>query len=176
MEWERQNKAIYEPMMQRVEENRFRCENASARYVLLHTLSHLLIRSLAKLCGYQAASLKERIYATYPEGMPMAGILIYTASSDSDGSLGGLVAQAEPMHMQENLDALLDEAEWCSGDPLCMTSTNQNAQGLLGLNYAACHQCALLPETSCTMRNLLLDRAALIGRSEDGTVGFFRHG
>ena len=174
--WEIQNKAIYEPMMKRVEENRFRCENASARYVLLHTLSHLLIRSLAKLCGYQAASLKERIYATYPEGMPMAGILIYTASSDSDGSLGGLVAQAEPMHMQENLDALLDEAEWCSGDPLCMTSTNENAQGLYGLNYAACHQCALLPETSCTMRNLLLDRAALIGRSEDGTVGFFRHG
>ena len=106
----------------------------------------------------------------------MAGILIYTASSDSDGSLGGLVAQAEPMHMLENLDALLDEAEWCSGDPLCMTSTNENAQGLYGLNYAACHQCALLPETSCTMRNLLLDRAALIGRREDGTIGYFRHG
>lgn len=174
--WEARNAAIYQPMMKRVVENRFRCENASARYVLLHTLSHLLIRTLAKLCGYQAASLKERIYATYPNGMPMAGILIYTAASDSDGSLGGLVAQAEPMHMAENLDALLDEAEWCSGDPLCMSSTDQNAQGLYGLNYAACHQCALLPETSCAMRNLLLDRAALVGRSEDETVGFFRQG
>ena len=55
----------------------------------------------------------------------------------------------------------------------CMTSTGINGQGLYGLNYAACHQCALLPETSCAMRNLLLDRAALIGRTEDGTVGFF---
>ena len=104
----------------------------------------------------------------------MAGILIYTASSDAEGSLGGLVAQAEPEHMEENIDALLDEAEWCSGDPLCMTSTGVNAQGLFGLNYAACHQCTLLPETSCTMRNLLLDRAALIGRADDNTVGFFR--
>ena len=104
----------------------------------------------------------------------MAGILIYTASSDAEGSLGGLVAQAEPEHMEENIDALLDEAEWCSGDPLCMTSTGANAQGLFGLNYAACHQCTLLPESSCTMRNLLLDRAALIGRADDNTIGFFR--
>lgn len=73
----------------------------------------------------------------------------------------------------EDIDDLLDEAEWCSGDPLCMTSTGINGQGLYGLNYAACHQCTLLPETSCAMRNLLLDRAALIGRTEDGTVGFF---
>mgnify|MGYP006932207548 FL=1 len=104
----------------------------------------------------------------------MAGILIYTASSDAEGSLGGLVAQAEPEHIQENIDALLDEAEWCSGDPLCMSSIGANAQGLFGLNYAACHQCTLLPETSCAMRNLLLDRAALIGREDDNTVGFFR--
>ena len=103
----------------------------------------------------------------------MAGILIYTASSDSEGSLGGLVAQAEPEHMEENILALLDDAEWCSGDPLCMTSTGANGQGLYGLNYAACHQCTLLPETSCTMRNLLLDRAALIGREDDHTEGFF---
>ena len=172
--WEKQNEHIYQPMMERVKENHFRCENASARYVLLHTLSHLLIRSLAKMCGYQASSLKERIYSTYFEGAPMAGILIYTASSDAEGSLGGLVAQAEAEHIEENIDALLDEAEWCSGDPLCMASTDKNGQGLYGLNYAACHQCALLPETSCCIRNLLLDRAALIGRSDDGTKGYFR--
>lgn len=172
--WEKQNEHIYQPMMERVKENHFHCENASARYVLLHTLSHLLIRSLAKMCGYQASSLKERIYSTYSEGAPMAGILIYTASSDAEGSLGGLVAQAEAEHIEENIDALLDEAEWCSGDPLCMASTAKNGQGLYGLNYAACHQCALLPETSCCIRNLLLDRAALIGRSDDGTKGYFR--
>ena len=97
----------------------------------------------------------------------------HTASSDVEGSLGGLVAQAKSEHLEKIIDDLLDEAEWCSGDPLCMTSTGINGQGLYGLNYAACHQCTLLPETSCAMRNLLLDRAALIGRTEDGTVGFF---
>lgn len=173
-DWEKKNAVVYQPMMASVAENHFHCENASPRYVLLHTLSHLLIRSLAKQCGYQASSLKERIYSTYDGGEKMAGILIYTASSDAEGSLGGLVAQSEPEHMTENLDALLNEAEWCSGDPLCMTSTGVNGQGLFGLNYAACHQCTLLPETSCTMRNLLLDRAALIGREDDGTIGFFR--
>lgn len=173
-EWEKKNEQVYRPMMGRVKENHFHCENASARYVLLHTISHLLIRSLERMCGYQASALKERIYSTYTDGVEMAGILIYTASSDSEGSLGGLVAQAAPEHMEENLDALLNEAEWCSGDPLCMTSTGAHAQGLYGLNYAACHQCTLLPETSCTMRNLLLDRGALIGRMEDRTVGFFR--
>lgn len=171
--WEKKNAAIYSPMMRRVEENKFPCENASPRYVLLHTLAHLLIRALAANCGYQAASMKERIYSTYEGGVPMAGVLIYTASSDADGSLGGLVAQAAPEHLEEALDRLLNEAEWCSGDPLCMTSTGEQAQGLYGLNYAACHQCALLPETSCVMRNLLLDRAALIGREEDGAEGFF---
>ena len=171
--WERKNEHIYKQMMDNVKKSSIHCENASARYVLLHTLSHLLIRSLAKLCGYQTSSLKERVYSTYPNGEKMAGILVYTASSDSEGSLGGLVAQAGPDHIAENLDALLEEAEWCSGDPLCMISTGANAQGIDGLNYAACHQCALLPETSCTMRNVLLDRAALIGREDDGTIGFF---
>ena len=83
------------------------------------------------------------------------------------------MAQAEPEHVEAIMDTLLEEAQWCSGDPLCMTSTGILAQGLFGLNYAACHQCALLPETSCCNRNLLLDRAALIGREEDGTVGYF---
>lgn len=172
-EWEKQNERVYSLMLKRVQENRFHCENASARYVLLHTLAHLLIRSLAKNCGYQTSSLKERIYSTYAGGEPMAGILLYTSSSDSEGSLGGLVSQAEPEHMEENLDALLDDAEWCSGDPLCMSSVGENGQGLYGLNYAACHQCTLLPETSCVMRNLLLDRGALIGRDEQNCKGYF---
>ena len=171
--WERKNRKIYEPMMKSVMENHFHCENASARYVLIHTLAHLMIRALAKLCGYQTSSMKERIYSTYDQGEPMAGILIYTASSDAEGSLGGLVAQAEPEHIEAIMDTLLEEAQWCSGGPLCMTSTGVLAQGLFGLNYAACHQCTLLPETSCCNRNLLLDRAALIGREEEETTGFF---
>jgi hypothetical protein len=175
--WEERNEAVYRPLLERVAENHIHCENASARYVLLHTLSHLMIRALSKACGYQTSSLKERIYSSYPDGQAMAGILIYTASSDAEGSLGGLVAQATPDHMEEILDALLDDAEWCSGDPLCMESTGPNAQGLYGLNYAACHQCTLLPETSCAMRNILLDRAALVGRMDgdtNPTIGYFK--
>lgn len=172
-EWEQKNAGVYESLLNRLPESGVHCENASPRYILLHTFSHLLIRSLAKRCGYQTSSLREKIYASYQDGEPMAGVLVYTATPDSDGSLGGLVAQADSKNIQEIIDDLLCEAEWCSGDPLCMVSTNENAQGLFGLNYAACHQCTLLPETSCVMRNVLLDRAALIGRRDDGTAGFF---
>lgn len=121
--------------------------------------------------------MKERIYATYHGGgankKRMSGILIYTTAADTEGSLGGLVSQAAPEHMETHLDALLDEAGWCSSDPLCMSAYGKNAQGLFGLNYAACPQCTLLPETSCSIRNSLLDRGALIGRAEDGTAGYF---
>ena len=170
-EWETKNEGIYSQMIRNAAENRFRCDNLSPRYVLLHTLSHLLIRALAVNCGYQASSMKERVYSTYADGQPMAGLLIYTTAADTEGSLGGLVGQAE--HLEEHLDALLNEAEWCSSDPLCLMSSGKNAQGLFGLNYAACPQCALLPETSCSMRNSLLDRGALIGRSQDSTIGYF---
>ncbi len=174
LQWEKQNTAVYQNMMLNMVNSRFYCANASARYVLLHTLSHLLIRAFAVNCGYQAASLKERIYATYgPSGKPMAGILLYTTAADTEGSLGGLVGQAEPEYMEAHLDSLLNEASWCSSDPLCLSASGKNAQGLHGLNYAACPQCTLLPETSCVMRNSLLDRGALIGRTQDSTVGYF---
>lgn len=171
-QWERQNKKVYADMLGN--SSAIHCVNASPRYVLLHTLSHLLIRALAVNCGYQAASMKERIYSPYDEyGKAMCGILIYTTAADMDGSLGGLVAQADPEYMETHLDALLSEASWCSSDPLCLSATGKNAQGLYGLNYAACPQCTLLPETACTMRNSLLDRGALIGREQDATVGYF---
>lgn len=173
-QWEQRNAKVYEAMMQNVKDNNFRCVNASPRYVLLHTLSHLLIRALAVNCGYQAASMKERIYATYSsKGRAMSGILIYTTTADTEGSLGGLVSQAEPEYWEPHLDALLDEASWCSSDPLCLSAFGKNAQGLFGLNYAACPQCTLLPETACTMRNSLLDRGALIGWKENGMTGYF---
>ena len=169
--WENENKHVYSEMIKNAKSNHFRCDNISPRFVLLHTLSHLLIRALSVNCGYQSSSIKERIYSTYSGGMPMSGILIYTTTSDAEGSLGGLVGQTE--HLQEHLDALLDEASWCSSDPLCLTSSGKNAQGLYGMNYGACPQCTLLPETACVMRNSLLDRGALIGRNQDSTVGYF---
>lgn len=170
-EWEQKNEEYYEPMKQRLEESNIECYNFSARYVLLHTLSHLLIRQLSVECGYSGASIKERIYSTYPDSAhKMAGILLYTSSSDSDGSLGGLVRKALPDTFEAIFRNLLQEASWCSSDPICIES---KAQGFNSLNYAACHACALLPETSCEMRNCLLDRGAVAGSVLDRSRGLF---
>lgn len=139
---------------------------ASPRYVLLHTLSHLLIRQLAFSCGYASASLKERIYADEQDGK--AGILVYTADGDSEGTLGGLVRQAEPPRLASNVIAALYKARGCSSDPVCFES---EGQGVEGMNLAACHACTLAPETSCESTNLLLDRVMLLGNGE--VEGFF---
>ena len=122
-------------------------------------------------CGYTASSLSERIYSTYSgDKHKMAGILLYTSSSDSDGSLGGLVRCGRPENLKVTLDEAFASADWCSSDPLCMESSGQ---GYKGLNYAACHACLLLPETSCEMRNCLLDRASLVGLPDAHSVGYF---
>ena len=113
-------------MKGRLEESNLECENFSPRYVLLHTLSHLLIRQLSVECGYSGASIKERIYSTYPDSThSMAGILLYTSSSDSDGSLGGLVRNALPEQFELVFRNMLQEASWCSSDPICIESKAQ---------------------------------------------------
>ena len=158
-------------MQERLRQSNIGCENFSARYVLLHTLSHLLIRQLSLECGYSGASIKERIYSTWPGSSEvMAGILLYTSSSDSDGSLGGLVRQGHPNEFEKIFRNMLQDAFWCSSDPICIQS---KAQGYDSLNFAACHACTLLPETSCEMRNCLLDRASISGTLEDRDKGFF---
>jgi hypothetical protein len=126
------------------------------RLLLTHTLAHLLINQWSLECGYPAASLRERLYVNDDH----AGMLIYTATSDSAGSLGGLISQANQDRLEPSLRSALASAAWCSSDPLCIES---DAGGTDALNLAACHCCALLPETSCEEMNLLLDRAALIG-------------
>jgi hypothetical protein len=156
--------------LKKAREDRF-----SPEYVLLHTFSHLLIRQLANECGYSATSLKEKIYSTFnscnDNARPMHGVLIYLASSDSDGSLGGLISVAEnPVRLQLIVDNLLRKAQWCSADPLCISSTEQ---GYNSLNYSACHDCVLLPETSCESRNSLLDRASVVGTLEEPQLGLF---
>lgn len=141
------------------------------KFILLHTLAHILIRQLANDCGYGSASLRERIYCdTSPESEPMQGILIYTASGDAEGTMGGLVRQGEPGRLEYTIARALHVARWCSADPICYESTGQ---GTDSGNLAACHGCALLPETSCEEGNRLLDRQTLIGRPERPGLGFF---
>ena len=69
--------------------------DVTPRFLLLHTLAHLIIRQLETEAGYPAASLKERIYCEVGH-RPMAGILIYVAVPDEVGSLGGLGEMALP--------------------------------------------------------------------------------
>lgn len=172
-EWERNNAQRYKSLINRARDNYFvhnKISDGNVRYILLHTLAHLIIRELTLRCGYTSASIKEKIYSSENDDKQMCGILIYTASSDSDGSLGGLARQGVPEKMQEIFLHMLESASWCSNDPICIDSKNQ---GYAALNYAACHACALLPETSCECSNILLDRGAIIGTSDDPSLGFF---
>jgi hypothetical protein len=144
----------------------------TARYVLLHTLAHTLIRRLAFESGYGAASLRERVYARSNEaGRPtQGGVLIYTAAGDAEGTLGGLVRQGEMPRLARTVMEGLGDASWCSSDPLC---SEQSASSLNGMNLAACHACLLVSETSCENGNFLLDRAMMVGLN--GMPGFFEH-
>ena len=142
-------------------------------YFLIHTLSHLLIRQLIFDSGYSTASLRERIYVDKRGSVPRYGTLIYTAAGDSEGTLGGLVALAEGKKFSELLQGALEAARWCSTDPVCLELGGQG-QGPELCNLAACHACALLPETSCEDMNKFLDRALLIGDPNDASVGYFQ--
>ncbi len=143
---------------------------ATPRFVFLHTLAHVLIRQLAFDCGYSAASMRERIYSQEPKPgrIPQAGILIYTAAGDSEGTMGGLVRRGKPPRVRDTLMRAIEKTAWCSADPLCIES---DGQGFDSLNIGACHACTLVSETSCDHFNILLDRRLLIG--SDDLPGFF---
>lgn len=129
------------------------------RYIALHSLSHLMIRAISLECGYSAASLSERIYAGTPDD-PRSGILIYTAVPDADGTLGGLVTQAEPMQLTRLTRRALSEAQRCSSDPLCAERLPSTADG--SLHGAACHVCLFVSETTCERGNRFLDRRFVV--------------
>jgi len=130
-----------------------------SRYVLLHSLAHLLINGLALDCGYSSTSIRERIYSSIDENKRMAAILLYTATPDSDGSLGGLADQGRPERLGTLLKDCLERAHYCSSDPLC----GHRAAAEVGLlNGAACHACLLVAETSCERANRYLDRAHVV--------------
>lgn len=143
----------------------------SAKFILLHTLAHLLIRELSFECGYSSASLRERIYCNDPDDeYQMSGIFIYTASGDAEGTLGGLVRQGLPDTLPKIIYNSVQRARWCSVDPVCMES---RGQGRDSLNLAACHACTLVSETSCEEFNVLLDRKMIVGTLERPEIGFF---
>lgn len=143
------------------------------RFVLLHSFAHALIRQLAVECGYTAASLRERIYSRGPEqdGPAMAGVLIYTAAPDSEGTLGGLVSLGEPGTLERHLDQALDAMRLCASDPLC--AEHHPYRDGITLHAASCHACLFAPETSCERGNKYLDRAVLVPTVERTDLAFF---
>jgi hypothetical protein len=123
--------------------------------IFLHTFAHLLIKRLSFEAGYGTSSIRERLYASIGSSGRMAGILLYTAAGDADGTLGGLVSLGRPGTLERIMAGAIDDGRWCAADPICVESAGQGPDSL---NLAACHACALLPETSCELQNRYLDR------------------
>lgn len=141
-----------------------------ARYYMLHTLAHLFIRELALECGYNAASIQERIYAQGGDN-PMAGFLVYTAASDSDGTLGGLVELGTPSRLEQIMRQAISRASTCSSDPLC-SEHDPSTDGTL--HASACHACSFVSETSCETGNRYLDRAFVVPTYSIKDAAFFK--
>lgn len=139
------------------------------RFLLVHSLAHALMRQLSLDCGYSSSSLRERIYVGHDK-WDMAGLLVFTASPDSDGTLGGLARQGEPASLTRAIEGALVALQWCSSDPLCIDRVASLSHQL---NGAACHACLLAAETSCEEFNYLLDRATLVGTPTQQSLGYF---
>lgn len=153
-------------LIERAAKRSFLQPDVDARTLLVHTFSHALMNELSMDAGYPVASLRERLYT----GEGQAGVLIFTATADSAGSLGGLCAQSEPNRLAGVVMSAMRRALWCTADPVCIES---QGTGVDNLDLAACHACLLVPETSCEHRNTLLDRALLIGLPDAPDAGFF---
>ncbi|OXS74233.1 DUF1998 domain-containing protein [Domibacillus enclensis] len=154
-----------------IEEER-RAPFPGMRYMLLHTLSHALIRELCLSSGYSSSSLRERLYSRESDDptQRMAGILIYTATPDSEGSLGGLVELGKTEKFNEILQKALDQARLCSNDPFC----SEHTPGTMGnLSGAACHSCMMASETSCERANHFLDRSLLVKTLSNPNLNYF---
>ena len=136
----------------------------TAKYILLHTFSHLIIKELEYLCGYPATSIKERLYLD--DELKMNGLLIYTIAG-SEGSYGGLTSICDDNKIGKLIESVIIRAKDCATDPICY---HTNGQGVSNLNLSACFSCTLLPETSCEMFNCYLDRRILI----DKDYGYFK--
>ena len=124
-------------------------------YYLVHSLAHLLITAISLECGYPISSLRERIYAFDNR----YGLLIYTGSSDAEGTLGGLIVAG--WNIKRHMHNALEMGMLCSNDPVCAyhLPTEHDQQQLQG---SACHGCLLVSETSCEQRNDFLDRSLVV--------------
>jgi hypothetical protein len=144
-----------------------KAEFPGVRYLMLHSLSHLLITTVSLECGYSSSAIRERVYA----GDAGYGILLYTGTPDSEGTLGGLVHVGR--RIEEHLRSAIELGRLCSNDPVCAQHSAKHAleeQYLLG---AACHGCLLIAETSCERFNQYLDRSLVVSTVGNAGAEFF---
>lgn len=138
-------------------------------YILLHSFSHLLITAVALECGYPASSIRERVYALPQIGY---GVLLYTGSSDAEGTLGGLIEVGR--RIASSIRGALELGRLCSNDPVCAQHAAESLHERRFLQGAACHGCLLLAETSCEQQNDLLDRSLVVRTVQGDGAEFFR--
>ena len=136
-------------------------------YIMLHSLSHLLITAVSLECGYSASAIRERIYA----GDAGYGILLHTGTPDSEGTLGGLVQVGRKIEM--HLRNALEFGRLCSNDPVCAQHNPQDTNEERYLMGAACHGCVLIAETSCERFNQYLDRSLVVPNIASSGMEFF---
>ena len=153
------------------EKRHLRDRTINPRFILVHTLAHLLMNRLTFESGYSTASLRERLLVSQHAERPMAGLLFYTAAGDSEGTMGGLVRLGKPGLLERIFRKAIEEARWCGADPVCMESGDMGGQGPDSCNIAACHNCALVPETACEEFNRFLDRGLVVGSLSNQDVG-----
>ena len=165
----RVHEAFVEDWKQRFGESSDPDRTITGRFLVVHTLAHVLMRQLSLECGYSTASLRERLFVG-KDATDMCGLLVYTATTDADGTLGGLARQGQAQRIQTSLQQAIRSMRWCSTDPLCIA---EMASAPEQFNLAACHACVLAPETCCEEYNRFLDRATLVGTPSDPEVGYF---
>lgn len=145
-------------------------KSISPRFLMIHTFAHILMTQMVFDCGYSSASLRERLYVSADDEMKMSGVLIYTAAGDSDGTLGGLIRLGRKDLLEPIIISALEKATWCSSDPVCAEA---EFQGTDNCNKAACHNCAIVSETSCEEFNRFLDRSLVTNNSNGKNIGYF---
>lgn len=112
-------------------------------YSLIHTLSHLLIRSAAGLCGLDKNSISEYVMPAVP------AVLVYCQNSQGF-NLGALFNIFEA-YFDKWIENAFNSAKKCIFDPVCIE------------RYKACTGCLFLNEVSCQHFNHDLDRSLVIG-------------
>ena len=162
-EWEQKDivQKRFEKLKSRTENFYLQPKFNSPSSVMIHTLSHALIREMSVHSGYSISSIREKLYLN--EGKK--GLLIYVTDTDKDGTYGGLVRLSEKLKFENIFNNSLRELDWCSSDPVCFEIGKTMGQGVNYSNGSACHNCNYIPSTSCNYRNCFLDRD-FVGRKE----------